>query len=316
MTRIRSFLLRAGSVWAMLQRTALRWLVALVGRWEWQAPAWLAWVRRQSVRGWRHTTATRARAATLAAVVIAVAGAGVWWFTRPTPHYVSYSVTPPGLTEYDDNGISSIKPLRIVFSESVAPLGQMQKAVTRGLTMSPSVAGQWFWTADKELQFTPKDDWPVDGAFSVQFARQWVFRQRSRARELSICRQERAFLGRHRRESVLPGSPRPQPEEAGRDLEVHTPRRHGTTRVARLACGRQGCRISGTGAGQPPLHRGLRQVQVGRLRPLRRVGDAARRHADDAHDRSRRAGGSRWKRYAQPAAVCRHDPRPHQPSLL
>ena len=175
MTRIRSLLLRAGSVWAILERTALRWLVALVGRWEWQAPAWLPWVGRQSVRGWRRTTATRARAATLAAVVITVAGAGVWWFTRPTPHYVSYSVTPPGLTEYDDNGISSIKPLRIVFSESVAPLAQMQKAVTKGLTMSPSVAGEWFWTTDKELQFTPKDDWPVDGAFSVQFARNGFF---------------------------------------------------------------------------------------------------------------------------------------------
>ena len=175
MTRIRSLLLRAGSVWAVLQRTALRWLVALVGRWQWQAPAWLGWVGQQSVRGWRRTMKTRARVATLAAVVITVAGAGVWWFTRPTPHYVSYSVTPPGLTEYDDNGVSSIKPLRIVFSESVAPLAQTQKAVSKGLRMSPSIAGEWFWTTDKELQFRPRDDWPVDGAFSVQFARNGFF---------------------------------------------------------------------------------------------------------------------------------------------
>ncbi len=306
--------MRASSVLAMLYRTALRWLVTLVGRLEWQAPAWLQWVGRRSVRGWRRTTATRARAATLAAVVIAVAGAGVWWFTRPTPHYVSYSVTPPGLTEYDDNGISSIKPLRIVFSESAAPLGQMQKAVTRGLTMSPSVAGQWFWTTDKELQFTPKDDWPVDGAFSVQFARNGFFASGVVLESYRVRRQERALLGRHRRESVLPGSPRPEPQEAGRDLEVHTPRRHGTTRVARLACGREGCWVSGTGAGQPPLHRGVRQVQAGGLRPLRRAGDAARRHADDAEDRSRRAGGSRWKRYA--AARCRlSSPSPAAPAF-
>jgi alpha-2-macroglobulin len=175
MTRIRSLLLRAGSVWAAFQHTALRWLVALVGRWEWQAPAWLPWVGRQLGGGWRRATATRARAATLGAVVMTVAGAGAWWLTRPTPQYVSYSVTPPGLTEYDDNGISSIKPLRIVFSESVAPLAQMQKAVTRGLTLAPSLAGEWFWTTDKELQFTPKDDWPVDGAFTVQFARKGFF---------------------------------------------------------------------------------------------------------------------------------------------
>jgi hypothetical protein len=171
MTRIQSLLLGAGRAWTFLRRNALRWLVALVGRWEWQPPAWLPWAGRQSVRGWRRATATRARAATVAAAVIAVAGASVWWFTRPTPHYVTFSVSPPGLTEYDDNGISSIKPLSIVFSESVAPLAQMQKAVTRGITMSPSIAGVWFWTTDKQLQFTPKDDWPVDGDFSVQLAK-------------------------------------------------------------------------------------------------------------------------------------------------
>jgi len=171
MTRIQSLLLGAGRAWTFLQRNALRWLVALVGRWEWQAPAWLPWVGTQSVRGWRRATATRARAATVAAAVLAVAAASVWWSTRPTPHYVTYAVSPPGLTEYDDNGISSIKPLSIVFSESVAPLAQMQKAVTRGITMSPAIAGVWFWTTDKQLQFTPKDDWPVDGAFSVQLAR-------------------------------------------------------------------------------------------------------------------------------------------------
>ena len=51
----------------------------------------------------------------------------------------------------------------------------MQKAVTRGVTLSPSVAGAWFWTTDKELRFMPKDDWPVDGDFSVQFARNGLF---------------------------------------------------------------------------------------------------------------------------------------------
>ena len=175
MTRIQS--LRAGTrrVWNFLEHHGSRWLVALVGRWKWQAPPWLPWVGRHSLRTWRNATATRARAAALLTAIIAVAGSGVWWFTRPTPHYVTYSVSPPGLTEYNDNGISSIKPLTIVFSESVAPLARMQKAVTRGITLSPAVAGGWFWTTDKELQFTPKDDWPVDGDFSVQFARNGFF---------------------------------------------------------------------------------------------------------------------------------------------
>ena len=175
MPRIQSLRAGAGRVWNFLEHHGARWLVALVGRWKWQAPPWLPWVGRHSLRTWRNATATRPRAAALLTAVIAVAGSGVWWFTRPTPHYVTYSVSPPGLTEYNDNGISSIKPLTIVFSESVAPLAQMQKAVTRGITLSPAVAGAWFWTNDKELQFTPKDDWPVDGDFSVQFARNGFF---------------------------------------------------------------------------------------------------------------------------------------------
>ena len=42
--------------------------------------------------------------------------------------------------------------------------------VTTGIEVSPAIAGTWFWTNDKELQFTPKDDWPVDGGFSVRLA--------------------------------------------------------------------------------------------------------------------------------------------------
>ena len=61
--------------------------------------------------------------------------------------------------------------MKIEFSESAAPLQQLQKAVTAGIEMSPSIAGTWFWTNDKELQFAPKNDWPVDGAFTVRLAK-------------------------------------------------------------------------------------------------------------------------------------------------
>ena len=175
MTRIQSLLSGARKTSVFLRRNAARGLVALVGRWEWQLPPWLHWISRHSVRALRSGTATRARTAGLMAALLAIAGASAWWLTRPTPHYATYSVNPPGLTEYNDHGISSIKPLTIVFSESVAPLEQLQKGVTKGITMAPAISGVWFWTTDKQLQFTPKDDWPVDGAFSVQFGKRGVF---------------------------------------------------------------------------------------------------------------------------------------------
>ena len=41
-------------------------------------------------------------------------------------------------------------------------------------------------SSDEELQFTPKDDWPVDGAFSVRFAEEGSARRAGRARGLRL----------------------------------------------------------------------------------------------------------------------------------
>src|SRR5262245_7851548 len=109
MTTIQSLVSRVRVVGRVLRRAFLWLLVAVVGRLEWQAPPWLAWSSRHSARGWRFATANRTRIATLGVTLLAGAGAVAWYVTRPTPHYVTYTVTPPGLTEYDDNGISSIK---------------------------------------------------------------------------------------------------------------------------------------------------------------------------------------------------------------
>src|SRR5258705_10663325 len=146
-------------------------LTFLFGRWTWEAPPWLARATLQVARGRRSLAAHPARAGLLALALIVAAGGSFWYATRPRPHYVAYAVTAPGLTEYNVNGIDSIKPLTIVFSESAAPLKQIKTAVTSGIDLSPALAGTWFWTSDKELRFTPKTDWPVDGAFSVQLAR-------------------------------------------------------------------------------------------------------------------------------------------------
>jgi uncharacterized protein YfaS (alpha-2-macroglobulin family) len=149
-----------------LQKT----LIFVFGRWKWEAPPWLSRAGAQVARGRRAVTAHPLPAGLLALALLAAAGGYAWYVTRPKPHYVTYGVTAPGLTEYNDNGIASIKPLTVTFNESAAPLKQIKTAVTSGITLSPAVAGTWFWTSDRELRFTPKSDWPVDGAFSVQLA--------------------------------------------------------------------------------------------------------------------------------------------------
>ena len=92
------------------------------------------------------------------ALALAVgAGGYAWYVTRPKPHYVTYTVTEPGLTEYNANGIASIKPLTIVFNESAAPLKQIKTAVTSGVDLSPALAGTWFWVCLLYTSPSPRD---------------------------------------------------------------------------------------------------------------------------------------------------------------
>src|SRR5262245_34745095 len=143
----------------------------LIGQVHWQAPNWLTWSRRQCARAAGYLAADRKRAAFLLAVALALVGGLVWYQNRPIPHYVTYTVTPPALTEYNEKGIFRIYPLQIAFSEATAPLDKIEKPVTAGIEVAPAIAGTWFWLTDRELQFKPKDDWPIDVAFTVRFAK-------------------------------------------------------------------------------------------------------------------------------------------------
>src|SRR5215813_5924947 len=120
-----------------------------IGRWNWQPPFWLVWVGSRLVRD--------SRLLAMGGLVLAVVIAGwLWLRSRPSPHYVTFTVASPGLTEYGDKGISSIKPLAIQFSEPAAPLQQVEKTVVSGIEMSPRMGGTWRWVSDRKLEFSPK----------------------------------------------------------------------------------------------------------------------------------------------------------------
>jgi hypothetical protein len=103
MTRLRaiwgSVLLTGRTLWSGISAgagaclRALGWLaVKLLGRWHWQAPAWLGWAGARATRARRYLAANPARATFLAIAVIS-AGAGIFWYAnRPKPHYVTFTV--------------------------------------------------------------------------------------------------------------------------------------------------------------------------------------------------------------------------------
>ena len=146
-------------------------LPKVIGRWNWQAPPWISWVGEKGAQCHRYLTADPKRALA-AAISIAILTVGiVWYWNLPAPHYVVYTVDPPALTTYDENGIKKIFPLQVNFSESTAPLKYVEKQVTEGIGLSPAIAGSWFWTTDRQLIFTPKDDWPIGESFRVSMER-------------------------------------------------------------------------------------------------------------------------------------------------
>lgn len=149
----------------------ISWLAGhLLGRVDWQAPAWAAWVNRQRVCATRYLAADRKRPVVLLLLLLGMGTASYWYIHRPKPHYAEYTVTNPPLTLYDEKDMAQIKPLLVEFGEPVAPLKEIEKAVTTGIAISPALAGTWFWTDERHLQFTPRDDWPIDATFKVRIA--------------------------------------------------------------------------------------------------------------------------------------------------
>lgn len=109
----------------------------LFGRWDWQAPRWIVWVSAQARRAGRHLAANPLRASALAVAVVAGSGAYIWYANRPKPHYVTFKAHSPELTRYTDDGVIHVDVMKIQFSESAAPLKQLQKTVTGGIEISP-----------------------------------------------------------------------------------------------------------------------------------------------------------------------------------
>ncbi len=151
---------------------------AVFGRWS--APPWARWLvgRIRAAASSTHT-ALRARpqafaAGALALVLLAVGGyyGRLWWKARPQPVEVSYKVVNPAITDFANNGAPH--SLVVTFSKSVAPLALVGKEITAGIGAAPPVEGQWRWASDRQLEFTPKAEWPIGAEYKVQLSREAI----------------------------------------------------------------------------------------------------------------------------------------------
>lgn len=143
----------------------------LVGELSWTAPPWARWSGSQIAAGGRAVAAKPLFAGAAVLLLAAIAAGGVygykWWQTRPKPIEVKFSVTNPPRTPIEDETDSQPRPLFIRFQQSVAPLSMSGKEVPTGIRITPALEGKWKWISDQELEFQPREDWPVGGQFSI-----------------------------------------------------------------------------------------------------------------------------------------------------
>ena len=143
---------------------------ALFGELDWQAPGWFCAIQRQLSALWQWARENPKRAFAIVATLAAFGAGGhygwQWYKKLPQPHTVSYSVDAPTLTDYNQTPVV-IDTLDIRFDESAAPLENIKKTVSTGITLSPAIAGEWRWEDDRNLRFTPAQDWPVAQQYEI-----------------------------------------------------------------------------------------------------------------------------------------------------
>lgn len=137
------------------------WRAAL-GDVDWRPPPWMGALRTrvqaQPRRWWG------------SALPVALLLLGtLWWWQRPEvidPDAVTAQLVAPDATDYGKTP-PVISPLRLRFAGPVAPIALVGKA-PKGITLTPAHAGEWLWSDDKTLVFTPAKDWPIGTEYTVE----------------------------------------------------------------------------------------------------------------------------------------------------
>ncbi|MCS3431748.1 alpha-2-macroglobulin [Klebsiella sp. BIGb0407] len=157
----------------------------VVGNIDWQPPVWWPAVSGWLKRGFKRMESgvdKHPKAIFLAILgLIGVAVAGVygwhWWLNRPQPiepapmvyQKTSVRINGPETRNYRAQNPA---PQQVVFTfnHSVAPITDIDKVVEKGISLNPTVAGEWKWVTGDKLVFTPKQPLPMGTTWSVNFS--------------------------------------------------------------------------------------------------------------------------------------------------
>lgn len=137
------------------------------GSFTWQLPPWLNIISQlfNKANAWRREN-KKIVWLTIAFMLIGYGGV-LWYDSLPQPVRVQITGTAPSLTELKDDPVYD--SVYVNFSASAAQLDQIGKSVSKGITLSPEIKGQWTWRNDTQLEFKPEEDWAVGEEYVVKF---------------------------------------------------------------------------------------------------------------------------------------------------
>ncbi|MDU7807120.1 MAG: Ig-like domain-containing protein, partial [Serratia marcescens] len=155
-----------------------RLLRPLVGNLSWRAPAWWAALPRGFLR-LESGVDKHPKAIGFGLLLLAGAAGGAfygwhWWQNRPQPiepapmvvQEVNASLANPEPIDYAA-ARQAPQTVSLTFSGSVAPIAAVGKTVSAGITLKPTVEGQWAWSNESTLLFTPKKPLPMGAKYDV-----------------------------------------------------------------------------------------------------------------------------------------------------
>ena len=146
------------------------YLAAILGVVSWSPPVWLVRIGvRRAARG----------AIVLLAAAAAVVSAFVYLQSLPELLRVETRVTAPGVSSMVD-GKPVPDAVRLDFrfpSNAVAPaelsaarIDLVGETIEEGVTMRPSMPGEWRFEGENRLVFLPTDDWPAERSYRIELA--------------------------------------------------------------------------------------------------------------------------------------------------
>jgi uncharacterized protein YfaS (alpha-2-macroglobulin family) len=149
-----------------------------LGELRWTPPAWILHsansIRSAAASARRHPRRSGLIAAAILGIGLGAFAGWRWYESQPKPVEYDATVTSPERTCIECTPPGKPNVVVVNFTGSVAPLsdsGKVIDPVKAGLTLNPAFAGEWRWTDDKTLVFTPKVDWPIGQTYTIRFAK-------------------------------------------------------------------------------------------------------------------------------------------------